>query len=662
MSELISRGVFTGVLDADASGISDLDLRRIDGVWHLYATTRAVAGITTFEVDATGGLVMEARIPVETYAGFPPTDHTFLSAGDALYFQGTGRNLSQFDGYTPTPAGVIDTVAPLSFIGGPETSMLSVVTQSAGSQTFAIASQFGSASLQVYRQEATDRFALASQTAFIDAPITRLETLSIGAQPFVFATTATTVETFRLTVEGSLVPVTQNTSLSGLGFSNPSHIKAVTVDDVPYLLVAGLNSSSLSVLRVMESGALVPTDHVLDDQTTRFAAISEMAAVESNGRVFVAIAGSDDGFTLLELLPDGRLLAHDTVADGLDTTLDNVSGLAMFSTGEALHIYVSSGNEQGITQFQFDTGASGITLGGTENADTLTGTGQDDVLFGKAGNDLLAGGAGADVLIDGAGVDSLSGGAGADVFVFRQDGDADTITDFEAGLDRIDLSTYSQLRSVDQLLVTATADGAQIIFAGETLTVQSLSGQGLSPADLGVGAFLPLTHGTLPPSVEEEVAEAPDTVPTPFLINPPLYDFGALSGGGTGAHIARRFTAKDMDNGAETGTNGNDTLDGGLGQDTLNGRGGDDFLIGGAGADTFVFGAGRDEIADFVIGVDKIQLQTELYAAALVSVQQVLQQFGSVRGDATVLDFGGGNVLTVSGVTDINSLSDDLLL
>ncbi len=101
-------------------------------------------------------------------------------------------------------------------------------------------------------------------------------------------------------------------------------------------------------------------------------------------------------------------------------------------------------------------GAGNDRLDGGRGDDLLIGGGGDDVLiggFGKdrleggAGNDRLIGGEGDDVLIGGTGRDILTGGAGADVFVFRSIAEAgntaatrDVITDFERGLDRIDLS------------------------------------------------------------------------------------------------------------------------------------------------------------------------------------------------------------------------------
>jgi Ca2+-binding RTX toxin-like protein len=67
------------------------------------------------------------------------------------------------------------------------------------------------------------------------------------------------------------------------------------------------------------------------------------------------------------------------------------------------------------------------------------------ILFGGAGSDTLTGGAQADVIHGGDGADRLTGGDGADLFQYRSTSesgpkDADSLLDFQSGIDRIDLS------------------------------------------------------------------------------------------------------------------------------------------------------------------------------------------------------------------------------
>lgn len=85
-------------------------------------------------------------------------------------------------------------------------------------------------------------------------------------------------------------------------------------------------------------------------------------------------------------------------------------------------------------------------LRGNAGHDLLRGGGGQDILAGGFGSDTIDGGGADDRLIGGRDADVLAGGGGSDVFVFRDVSDSpdasgwDRITDFEAGVDRIDLS------------------------------------------------------------------------------------------------------------------------------------------------------------------------------------------------------------------------------
>ena len=86
-------------------------------------------------------------------------------------------------------------------------------------------------------------------------------------------------------------------------------------------------------------------------------------------------------------------------------------------------------------------GSGNDRLQGGQGDDFLRGGKGDDFLQGGKGEDFLRGGKGEDFLIGGNGDDFLIGGKGKDVFAYdRVDHRRDTITDFELGIDKIDLS------------------------------------------------------------------------------------------------------------------------------------------------------------------------------------------------------------------------------
>ncbi|WP_433989321.1 M10 family metallopeptidase C-terminal domain-containing protein [Sulfitobacter sp. TBRI5] len=83
----------------------------------------------------------------------------------------------------------------------------------------------------------------------------------------------------------------------------------------------------------------------------------------------------------------------------------------------------------------------------------------------RGGADILNGGAGDDIIIDGAGADILTGGAGADDFVFVRDDQRDVITDFQPGLDRIDLTGLDQQWDLADLIVLPRSWGPNCAMA-----------------------------------------------------------------------------------------------------------------------------------------------------------------------------------------------------
>ena len=80
-------------------------------------------------------------------------------------------------------------------------------------------------------------------------------------------------------------------------------------------------------------------------------------------------------------------------------------------------------------------------------------------------------------------------GAGADVFRFKPDARMDTVQDFEVGVDRLDLSEFFQLTSIDQLDFTQKAYGVLIEFDGDRFRIEQETGT-LLIDDLSAADFL----------------------------------------------------------------------------------------------------------------------------------------------------------------------------
>lgn len=85
--------------------------------------------------------------------------------------------------------------------------------------------------------------------------------------------------------------------------------------------------------------------------------------------------------------------------------------------------------------------AGAVTLAGNGLANRIDGAAGNDTISGAAGADTIYGRDGNDRIVGGEGIDNLFGGAGVDTFVLLPTlADRDTIRDFAAGTDRVEIS------------------------------------------------------------------------------------------------------------------------------------------------------------------------------------------------------------------------------
>lgn len=107
------------------------------------------------------------------------------------------------------------------------------------------------------------------------------------------------------------------------------------------------------------------------------------------------------------------------------------------------------------------------------------------------------------------------------------------------------------------------------------------------------------------------------------------------------------------------GGKGDDTVIGGRGNDVVIGSQGDDTLTGGKGQDNFRFAKhfDKDTITDFRDNTDTIVLNDNLWKGHK-SVRKVLNKFGEMVDGDLVLDFGGGDVLTVEDTKKMQLVND----
>ena len=98
----------------------------------------------------------------------------------------------------------------------------------------------------------------------------------------------------------------------------------------------------------------------------------------------------------------------------------------------------------------------------TVNFENAVGSQGDNVITGTTGENVLDGGEGNDTLNGGAGNDLLIGGSGADIIELDFGSGIDTVSDFEDGLDIIDLTAMGI--GFASLEITDSAEGVHIIY------------------------------------------------------------------------------------------------------------------------------------------------------------------------------------------------------
>lgn len=604
------------------SGVTDMQLRQSAAGLTLYAATRAGGGLLSLDVStgmalldyatigATGVLSAPSRLALLDVGGVPAV---ILTGPDAVQMGGYGLNADGSLGQAVTlpgsPGAAITAEASVAISGA---RYVYVTPQGTGTLVVGQVSAAGG-------MTTVQTLALGPAQAGIDISV--LQAVTVGGQRMLISASQARNEvvSYAVGADGALTALTRFGAGQGLWVAAPTTLATVEVAGISYVLLGAAGSSSITVLRIDPQGALTVSDHVIDSLDTRFDGVQAMATVALADRVYVIAGGGDDGLTLFSLLPDGRLMLVGTVLQTPGLGMANIKAITAEVSDGGIDIF-AAGEGAGITRLRVDPGALDAPLTGTSGADVLTGGMAGDQIYGGSGADSLTGGGGCDLLSDGAGEDVLTGGGEADVFVLSADGQTDTIRDFALGVDRIDLSNWGRVFSLQGLTLQSRADGIAISFGAETLIVETANGASLTAADFVASDLFGLWHLVLPVPMEEVPASPPDPGDNVLMATHgadtlnggagfDTVDYSAAMTGlmidmlnpaaGTGMAAGDVFIQIEALRGSPfgdtiVGGGSDDALIGGAGDDVLAGREGADVLYGGAGGDSLNGGAGDD--------------------------------------------------------------------
>jgi Ca2+-binding RTX toxin-like protein len=116
------------------------------------------------------------------------------------------------------------------------------------------------------------------------------------------------------------------------------------------------------------------------------------------------------------------------------------------------------------------------------------GAGNGTILGGQ-GNDSILGGTGADRLDGGASADLIVGGEGDHTFFFGPGSGRDTITDFSATNDKIEIRNVPGVDDFSDLRIRANANGDVVVSWGTDANLAAVTLSGVAPASLTSDAF-----------------------------------------------------------------------------------------------------------------------------------------------------------------------------
>ncbi|MEQ8936940.1 MAG: calcium-binding protein, partial [Amphiplicatus sp.] len=318
------------------------------------------------------------------------------------------------------------------------------------------------------------------------------------------------------------------------------------------------------------------------------------------------------------------------------------------------------------------TGTNNLAAGDVlSNIENLVGSPHNDLLIGwdgvanrlEGGNgaDYLNGLSGDDTLIGGGGADNLDGGAGADTASY-EDATGRVTVKLWNGTGADNVAAGDVLSNIENLIGSSYND----LLIGSEGVANRLEGgngadylNGLSGDDVLFGGA---GVDTLDGGAGADVLDGGDGIDTA--------SYAAAQSGvtvklwnGTGTNnIAAGDGLSNIEN--LVGSLHNDLLIGAEGvANRLEGGNGNDFLAGLTGDDTFVFRPGddADKINDFVAGAatdDVIEFIG--FGGAFDSFGEIIAISSQVGGD-TVINFGGGDTITLVNVTLGNLHADDFL-
>ncbi len=598
----------------------------IDDQVYVYASGFDDNGIQILQVDADGQLTSVGFVRgAPSSPLLDPTDLDIAEVDGNLFLIVTSsRNdtVISFEIATEGPGIGLLTIADSVQNGSPDHDLDRPdhveAFETANGSFVAIAAKDSSA-VFVYQISDTGEMTLVDSADASDGA-SDLTLHTIGARTFLYVSGAADhgIAAFEVSADGTLTSVAELSVDGTVG----EPLKAATVDGTD-LLVNANSEGVFSVFSLAEDGTpafLSSYDSMANDEILD---LRHFQIVAIEGATFI-LSVIGDGVGIYSLDSDGTIELVKTVVSAAD--LRFATGLDYQEIDGRHFIVVTAFEADAVTTIEIGGGDDEIF--GSPGDDTVLGFGGNDTMSGADGNDALFGGTGDDFIFPGFGSDHVDGGEGSDTV------------------------DYTNTWAVTVRLIAGVATSE--IFEDSLVSIENITGS--------------IYNDVLSGNAQANVIDGQDGNDR----------VAGLAGadvlrGGLGNDSLRGGADSDQLDGGEgndrlmgqigddtlLGDAGEDFLLGGIGSDVLNGGADDDRLLGGGQSDTFVFenGGGFDQILDWQDGSDKIDLSDFEFVAFRAVLLRATEVDAGVQ-----IEFDGGDVLQINGMTLDQLSSDDFLL
>jgi Ca2+-binding RTX toxin-like protein len=262
--------------------------------------------------------------------------------------------------------------------------------------------------------------------------------------------------------------------------------KGITTDGTNRIVNSGLIEGSNTAIDMYggtgEGVNLIVNTGTISGHNAIYASTLEYDKVVNSGKIVgdVKLGGRDDMFVFKAGKVDGTVYGD----EGDDRYVVNKAGLTISEDfGEGTDDIYSS------VTITMPANVERLFLTGKGDIDATGGTG-GNWIYGNSGANRIDAGGGFDVVDGGKGNDVLTGGSSSDDFHFARGSGRDIVTDFEAGLDEIELGDLKGAKDFADMLanhLSEKGDDLVITYGHDVVVLKGMAGATLQAGDFDFG-------------------------------------------------------------------------------------------------------------------------------------------------------------------------------